>query len=86
MEVLGVQFNNQDEATIIKQLCGELEVIPLSSDIVENVIDIKQAHKIKLPDAIIGATAIHYGFPLVTHNHSDFKKLTQSLRIIDPFS
>jgi predicted nucleic acid-binding protein len=35
----------------------------------------RQQHKIKTPDAIIGATAQVYGFEVVTNNVDDFKML-----------
>ena len=35
----------------------------------------RKKYKIKTPDAIIGATAIVYGFELVTNNVDDFKNL-----------
>lgn len=39
----------------------------------------------KLGDAIIAATAVEYGVPLVTRNVDDFKHIS-SLRIINPFT
>lgn len=47
-------------------------------------ITIRQQYKTKLPDAIIAATALFYGFVLITHNSGDFKNI-QGLSVIDPF-
>lgn len=38
-----------------------------------------------LGDAIIGATALEYGVPLVTRNVEDFKHIP-GLQIINPFA
>ncbi|MFA5905525.1 MAG: PIN domain-containing protein [Desulfobacula sp.] len=57
-------------------------VLPLSDLIVEKVIDLKQTIKIKLPDAIIGATALHHDLKLVTHNVGDFTGI--DVEIFDP--
>ena len=39
---------------------------------------------IKLPDAIIAATALQNNLTLITRNKNDFKNL-QSLKILDPY-
>jgi len=41
-------------------------------------------NKIKLPDAIIAATALIEGFILVTRNTDDFKKFP-TLELLNPF-
>lgn len=53
-------------------------------DIRTQTIAIRQAHKIKIPDAIIAATALAYGLTLITRNTSDFKDI-DSLKIINPW-
>lgn len=50
-------------------------VFELTDEIANNVIDIRQKYKVKTPDAIIGATALVYGFDIVTNNVDDFKNL-----------
>jgi len=42
-----------------------------------------EKYKIKLPDAIIAATAIVYDLILVTRNISDFKNI-DGLHVVDP--
>jgi len=59
-------------------------VINLDSNIVEEVIKIKQSKKIKLPDAIIAATAIQNNLQLLTANVSDFKGISKKLIITNP--
>lgn len=57
----------------------------INTDIIIKTIAIRQQYKVKLPDAIIAATALVYDLTLITHNTSDFKNI-QGLDIIDPYS
>jgi predicted nucleic acid-binding protein len=57
MEVLGFRFNDNHEKEIVLKICDLFPVIDLSREIVDKVISIRQKHKIKLPDAIILASA-----------------------------
>jgi hypothetical protein len=50
---------------------------------VQRVINIRQEKRIKLPDAIIAATAIEYSSILVTRNTKDFNSL--NLETFSPF-
>lgn len=55
----------------------------ISPEIVENCVKIRKGRKIKTPDAIIAATAITYGYILVTNNEKDFKHIS-NLKIVNP--
>lgn len=50
-------------------------VLPLSETIALNTIKLRKAYNIKLPDAIIAATALTYQLTLITRNTSDFNKI-----------
>lgn len=86
MEVLGYQFTKNEEKYFIESLCKHIPYIELDSEIVEKVIQIKQKHKIKLPDAIILATAIIGGLDLVTVNVKDFIDIAPNLSILNPLT
>lgn len=58
-------------------------VFPINEDVVKKTIDIKRKHKIKLPDAVIAATAITYNLILVTRNTKDFDKI-ENLKLVNP--
>jgi predicted nucleic acid-binding protein len=60
-------------------------VIELESAIKLKTADIRKQYKIKLPDAVIAATALVYDLTLITRNISDFKNI-QGLKIFDPHS
>lgn len=84
MEVLGYRFENDSEKQTIEQLCKYFPVIDLNHEIVNKVIAIRQKHKIKLPDAIILATALVGELELITANVADFIKIEPSLKIYNP--
>lgn len=50
-------------------------VYELDELVANRTIKNRQQHKIKMPDAIIGATAQVYGFEIVINNVDDFKML-----------
>ncbi len=50
-------------------------VYNLDEAIVSEKIAIRKTNKIKLPDAIIAATAIENKLTLITHNAKDFEKI-----------
>lgn len=59
-------------------------ILDLDENIVHRCIEIKRMSKIKLPDAIIAATAIEKGLILVTRNQDDFKELSE-LKMLNPY-
>ena len=84
MEVLGFKFENLSEKKSIEHLCKYFPIIDLNHEIVEKVISIRQNHKIKLPDAIILATAIVSKMELITANEADFINIEPGLKILNP--
>ena len=59
-------------------------IFPLNEEISEITIDLRRKNKIKLPDAVIAATAINYDLSLITRNGSDFKNI-RGIEIYNPF-
>lgn len=57
----------------------------VDNQIVEKTISIRKTKKIKLPDALLAATAIIYGFTLLTRNVDDFVGI-DDLKIENPWS
>ncbi|NJO69338.1 MAG: type II toxin-antitoxin system VapC family toxin [Bacteroidetes bacterium] len=62
---------------------SQASVLNINDDIIEQTIELRKAHKTKLPDAIIAATALVYGLTLISRNTSDFKNI-QNLKVVDP--
>lgn len=85
MEVLGFRFSDQEEIKIIKELLGYFTLVNINMEIANTVVAIKQEKKIKLPDAIILATAKFSKSDLMTRNVKDFKNIYGDINIINPF-
>ena len=66
------------------RLIALFEEIPLHEAVVRRTIDLRQAHRIRIPDAIIAASALTRGVPLVTRNRRDFQAI-EGLKVLDPF-
>ena len=64
-----------------KDFLTSFEVIGLDRKIAERAVSLRQTRRIKLPDAIIWATAQETGSLLVTRNHKDFPDGDPSVRI-----
>jgi predicted nucleic acid-binding protein len=55
-----------------RQFLDGFEVLPLDNSIAERAVQLRQMHRIKLPDAVIWATADTGSMLLVTRNTKDF--------------
>jgi predicted nucleic acid-binding protein len=51
---------------------------------VQHTLRLRQQSRIRLPDALIAATALYFGLPLVTRNTQDFRAI-EGLIILNPF-
>lgn len=60
-------------------------MVYIDQSIADRVIEIRQRKKIKLPDAIIAATALENRCDFVTRNSADFKNIDPNLHVINPF-
>ena len=83
MEFLGFNRFTSEQKERAAQFLSFAKVIPLEDNIVDSVIKMKQIQNIKLPDAIIAATAISDDLHLVTRNVNDFKNI--DIKLINPF-
>jgi predicted nucleic acid-binding protein len=83
MEFLGFSKFTSEQKEQATQFLSFAKVIPLEDDIVDSVIKMKQRKNIKLPDAIIAATALSDNLHLVTRNVEDFKSI--KIKIVNPF-
>lgn len=66
MELLGFPGISREEESLIQQKLERLTYLPLTRAIEDVVIGLRQTRKIKLPDAVIAATAICAGVELLT--------------------
>jgi predicted nucleic acid-binding protein len=82
IEVLGYP-QSTDELAAAEELFQGLTPISVDDAVIAQTIRLRQMRKIKIPDAIIAASALIQGLPLVTNNVSDFQWI-KGLRLIDP--
>jgi predicted nucleic acid-binding protein len=85
METLGYNFQSVEEQTTMETFINGSTILDLNNDIVNTTIAIRKSKKMKLPDAIIAATALVYDLTLITRNSADFKNIAE-LKTIDPYS
>ncbi len=83
IELLGFNMT-PGEAQELQDLVNNVTVLELSRNIVNQTIELKKIKKMKLPDAIIAATALVHNLTIVTRNKSDFKNIN-GLKCIDPY-
>jgi len=83
MEILGYNFSNSEEEVFIKDLLSVFKIIYIDQKIADIVVKIRKKKRIKLPDAIISATAISEGLYLVTRNVEDFNDI--DVKLTNPF-
>ena len=83
MEILGYPFSNPREEKFIKELLSFFRTIYIDHRVADITIEIRKKKRIKLPDAIIAATAISENLHLVTRNVDDF--LNIAIKISNPF-
>jgi predicted nucleic acid-binding protein len=84
IELLCWKSATEKDLEVLHNFIGDALVVELEQPIKYKTADIRKKHKIKLPDAIIAATALVYELTLVTHNVSDFKSI-EGLQLINPW-
>ncbi len=81
LELLGFAGIGADGAQTIESFLSSIKVLPISAEVEAQVIALRQGRKIKLPDAIVAATALAHGLELLTLDVSlarSFQVLTQN--------
>jgi predicted nucleic acid-binding protein len=84
VEVLG--FNgNENEMKYLADFISLGIIFTVDNIIADKTIELRKLYAIKLPDAIIAATALGFNLTLLTRNTKDFKRFT-GLTVIDPYT
>jgi toxin FitB len=84
LEILGWQGHTPHSRDQTKELFSYFIEIPLNEAIANLCIRLRATQRLKLPEAVIAATALYLGLPLMTANVSDFKGIF-GLQVINPF-
>ena len=79
IELLG---NNRPEIGQFTVAVAGCRVLELTEAVILKTIALRKSRSIKLPDAIIAATALVHELTLITHNTSDFATIA-NLKLLD---
>jgi len=84
IELLCWKGATESDKVLIDNFISNSVIHQLSQNIKLKTIDIRKKYRLKLPDAIIAASAMANNHILITNNISDFNKIFK-LKVIDPF-
>lgn len=80
LEFLAFEGLTREDLKNFKQFCSRVEIVPLvhNDELADNALSLRTRHRLKLPDAIIGATALCRKAILITNDShfSDIPVLT----------
>jgi hypothetical protein len=85
VEVLGYHRLTEQERQHFEVFFAAALVLPLSQDVLEQAVKLRQLRKMTLGDALVAATALAHGLTLVTRNVDDFKWIA-GLSLLNPFT
>lgn len=85
IELLGWQAPSAHAMRQVEKFVEDSTVLPLTEEIANKAIELKRTKKIKLPDAVIAATALVHGLTVVSRNDDDFRKLPGVI-YLNPFT
>jgi len=74
---------NEQDLDVYRLFVYQAEIIGIDEGIIAETIRIRKSYQLKLPDAVIAATAITHNLTLVADNDKDFTKVS-ALKYINP--
>ena len=83
IELLCWKTATEKDLEVLHNFINDSLVFELEKDIKLKTANIRKAYKIKLPDAIIAATALIHDLTLLIRNVNDFKNI-DGLNLINP--
>ncbi len=66
---------NEDDMVVYRDFVANSDILSINSNIISETIKIRKSHLLKLPDAVIAATAVTYNLILIADNDKDFLKV-----------
>ncbi len=76
MELLGFKDIDSNEEIIIGFFLEECSIVEINKGIKDITINLRRQYSLKLPDAIVAATAIFLGIPLISAD-THFEKVAE---------
>jgi predicted nucleic acid-binding protein len=83
IELLGFPNLTEHEEAAIRRLLNEFEEVAITNAVVERTIQIRKSVRVKIPDALIAASAETAQAILVTRNAGDFQRIS-GLTVVHP--
>ena len=76
---------NTDKITSqnVKDFVADSIVLDISPEKIIQCVSLRKGKKIKIPDALIAATALAFGYTIITNNEKDFSGI-KGLKILNP--
>lgn len=84
IELLCWKTPDEKDLRTLQNFISDASVFELGTEIKFKTVELRKANKIKLPDAIIAATALVYNTTLLTRNTNDFKNIS-GLLVLNPW-
>jgi len=84
VEVLGYNRLMEQERQYFEAFFAAATILPLSQDVLEQAVKLRQVRKMSLGDALVAGTALAFGRTLVTRNTDDFRWIA-GLPVLNPF-
>jgi predicted nucleic acid-binding protein len=84
VEVLGYHRLTEQERQHFEAFFAAAPLLPLTREILDRAVKLRQLKKITLGDSLVAATALVHGLTLVTRNTKDFDWIS-NLSLLNPF-
>ncbi|MBW4565412.1 MAG: type II toxin-antitoxin system VapC family toxin [Mojavia pulchra JT2-VF2] len=84
LEVLGYHLLTEQQRQYFEEFFQVAQVLPISQDVLNQAVILRQQRRMTLGDAIIAGTALVHGLILITRNIDDFRWIAQ-LELLNPF-
>ena len=84
IELFATKNISQEEYGLLEKFVAFSVRHDVNKELIDITIKIRQNYKIKLPDAIIAATAIIHNLTLISRNSKDFNGI-EGLEFINPY-
>ncbi len=72
IEVLGYHKLSSDTKDFFEALFNTFTTLPVSDQVVEKAVELRQTRKLSLGDSVVAATALVHNIELLTNNVKDF--------------
>ncbi|MDZ8258833.1 type II toxin-antitoxin system VapC family toxin [Nostoc sp. ChiQUE01b] len=84
LEVLGYHLLTEPQRQYFEEFFQVAQVLPISQNVLNEAVILRQQRRMTLGDAIIAGTALVHRLTLITRNIDDFRWIAQ-LELLNPF-